>query len=89
MHRFPVGVFDSDIGGLSVVDQIRKMCPWEDIIYFADTLHYPFGTKTSEEVISYFKNAMDFFISKKVKAVLCACSTASCVSHPYFDHYFR
>ena len=51
MNELPVGIFDSDIGGISVVSEFRKQCPSEDIIYFADTKNYPYGTKSEKEFI--------------------------------------
>lgn len=86
MNTHPIGIFDSDIGGLSVVAEIRQRFPNENIIYFADTKNYPYGIKTKEEVYGYFENAVEFLISKKVKAILCACSTASAVAIPHYKN---
>ncbi len=82
MNNAPVGILDSDIGGLSVVNEFRRLCPSEDILYFADTAHYPYGTKTTEEIFRCFKDSSDFLIQRGVKAILCACSTASAVALP-------
>ncbi|EKD28234.1 MAG: hypothetical protein ACD_79C00373G0001, partial [uncultured bacterium] len=84
MNKFPIGIFDSDIGGLSVVDEFRRISPYEDIIYFADTANYPYGTKQKEQVVGYFDNIVNFLLNKKVKALLCACSTASAVAVPLY-----
>jgi glutamate racemase len=84
----PVGILDSDIGGLSVVNEFHRLCPQEDILYFADTAHYPYGTKNAEEILCYFKESAHFLIQRGVKALLCACSTASAVVNPHFQNYF-
>ena len=84
MHRAPVGIFDSDIGGLSVVAEFRERLPFEDIYYYADTLHYPYGTKTKEQVYSYFCEVCDHLLEKGVKSLFCACSTASAVAIPQY-----
>lgn len=82
----PIGIFDSDIGGLSVVAEIREVFPFEDIVYFADTKNYPYGTKTREQVASYFEGDVDFLVSKGSKALICACSTASAVALPDYKN---
>ena len=80
MDDRPIGVFDSGIGGLSVLAQIIKVVPNEKYIYYADTDNVPYGIKTNEEIKEYVKEAMDFFISKNVKAVVIACNTATSIA---------
>lgn len=72
-----IGFFDSGVGGLSVLARFRKILPQENIIYFGDTLHLPYGNKTKEELIGYAKNILNFFKEKQVKAVVIACNTSS------------
>ena len=73
----PIGFFDSGVGGLSVLARFREMLPNENIIYFGDTIHLPYGNKSQEELIGYAKNILDFMQSKCVKAVVIACNTSS------------
>ena len=73
----PIGFFDSGVGGLSVLARFRKVLPNENIIYYGDTIHLPYGNKSQEELIGYAKNILDFMQSKGVKAVIIACNTSS------------
>lgn len=80
MNSNPIGVFDSGIGGLSVLRQIIKLLPNEKYIYYADTDNVPYGLKTKEQILEYVENAIDFLNSKKVKAIVVACNTATSVA---------
>ena len=80
MNNNPLGVFDSGIGGLSVLKQIIKLLPNEKYIYYADTDNVPYGLKTKEQILEYVENAIDFLNSKKVKAMVVACNTATSVA---------
>ena len=71
----PIGVFDSGVGGISVLQTLHKMLPGEDFVYFGDTLHAPYGTRTENEIISLSKNVMDFLDRKGIKAAVIACNT--------------
>jgi glutamate racemase len=76
----PIGVFDSGVGGLTVVKQLMKKLPHENIIYFGDTARIPYGTK-SEEIVRRFALEDSFFLlEKNVKIVVVACNTASSVA---------
>ena len=79
-RRDPVGVFDSGVGGVSVLGQLVKMLPGEEFIYFGDTAHAPYGTKPPEEVLGYIRGVMDRLMDQKVKAVVIACNTATSVA---------
>lgn len=80
MDSRPIGVFDSGIGGLTVVKEIMKMLPDEDIIYFGDTARVPYGTKSKETVIKYSFQCVRFLLEKNVKSIVIACNTASASS---------
>lgn len=80
MNNKPIGVFDSGIGGLTVLKQIIKKLPNEKYIYYADTDNVPYGTKPKEEVKKYIDEAVKFFISKNVKAIVIACNTATSIA---------
>ena len=78
----PVGVFDSGIGGLTVANAISKLLPNEQIIYFGDTAHLPYGDKSKELIRSYATTITDFLLHKKnCKAVVIACNTASAAAY--------
>ncbi len=76
-----IGIFDSGVGGLTVVSEVIKALPNENIIYFGDTARVPYGSKSKETVTKYSKQIMNFLISKNVKAVIVACNTASSNSY--------
>lgn len=78
-----IGIFDSGIGGLTVLHQALRSLPREDYIYYADTDHVPYGTKTREEIIQYVDKAVDFLIGKGVKVVVIACNTATSAAADY------
>lgn len=80
MNNNPIGVFDSGIGGLTVLKKIIEKLPNESYIYYADTDNVPYGTKSKEEVKKYINDAVDFLISKNVKAIVIACNTATSIS---------
>lgn len=75
----PIGFFDSGVGGLTVLKQVKQVLPNESFIFFGDTLHVPYGDKTKEELLTYSKNILGFFEKKGVKAVVMACNTTSSV----------
>jgi glutamate racemase len=76
----PIGVYDSGIGGLTVVKRIASALPTEDIVYFGDTARVPYGSKSNSTVIEYSIQDARFLISKNVKAIVVACNTSSAVA---------
>lgn len=75
-----IGVFDSGIGGLTVLKEIIKLLPEEDTIYLGDTAHLPYGTKSEETVIRYSIDNTRFLLQHDIKLLVVACNTASAVS---------
>ncbi len=73
----PVGVFDSGVGGLTVVREIIRQIPGERIVYFGDTARLPYGSKSRDTVIRYSRQIIRFLMTMKVKAIVVACNTAS------------
>lgn len=73
----PIGVFDSGIGGLTVVRELLHRLPNEDLVYFGDTARVPYGPKGAETVTRYSKEITSFLIDQGVKAVVIACNTAT------------
>lgn len=78
----PIGIFDSGLGGISVLREARKKMPNEHFIYFGDSANAPYGTKDKEEIIKRCEEICDFFISMDVKAIVIACNTATSVAAP-------
>lgn len=76
-NKAPIGVFDSGVGGLTVVKEIMNQIPGESIIYFGDTARLPYGSKSKETVITYTRQIIRFLMGKGVKALVIACNTAS------------
>ncbi|OGU27624.1 MAG: glutamate racemase [Ignavibacteria bacterium GWA2_35_9] len=76
----PIGIFDSGIGGLTVVKRFLTALPNENIIYFGDTARVPYGSKSNSTVIEYSLQDARFLLSKNVKAIVVACNTASSVA---------
>ena len=75
--KLPIGIFDSGIGGLTVVRQIHKVMPHEDLIYLGDTARVPYGTKSPTTVVRFACEDTQFLLRAGVKAVVVACNTAS------------
>ncbi len=72
-----IGLVDSGVGGLTVLREVRKVCPKTDIHYLADTARFPYGTKTMEQVESYLLEGLDFLATLGVEAAVVACNTAT------------
>ena len=73
----PIGVFDSGIGGLTVVRELMRQLPNESIIYFGDTARVPYGPKSPDTVVRYSREIVEFLRNEGVKAVVVACNTAT------------
>lgn len=88
-----IGVFDSGLGGLTVVKELRSLLTDEDIVYFGDTGRVPYGTKSRETIRKYAVEDEKFLLSKNVKLIIAACGTVSSVASdigaklpvPYFE----
>ena len=61
----PIGIFDSGVGGLTVLKELTTLLPNEQFIYFGDTAHLPYGTKSNQSIITFCENIVEFLISKK------------------------
>lgn len=77
MDTRPIGVFDSGIGGLTVLKELEETLKEENFIYLGDILNFPYGDKTKEEIISFSKSNIEYLISKNVKMIIIACGTAT------------
>ena len=76
----PIGVFDSGIGGLTVLRALVEALPNEDFIYLGDTARLPYGTKTNEVIIRYSRENTEFLLAKGIKMLVVACNTSSAVA---------
>ena len=76
----PIGIFDSGFGGLTVMSAISKFMPKENLIYFGDSAHVPYGSKSKKVVTNFTVNISKFLESKNVKLIVVACNTASAFS---------
>ena len=77
-----IGIFDSGVGGLTVLRELTKALPQEDTIYFGDTARVPYGTKSPDTVIRYSQEIASFLIKRDIKLLVVACNTASAVALP-------
>ncbi len=76
----PIGIFDSGLGGLTVVREIIKILPNEDLVYLGDTARVPYGTRSKETIIKFSFEDAEFLLTKNVKCIIIACNTASSVA---------
>ena len=77
MREDPIGVFDSGIGGVSLLRNMRALLPGEDFIYFGDEKNAPYGTRPEEEILSLSRKDVEFLLRYQVKAIVIACNTAT------------
>ncbi len=89
LQNKPIGVFDSGIGGLTVVKELIRQLPSEDIVYFGDTARVPYGIKSRETVIRFSIENILFLLKHDVKLICVACNTVSSVALPVIKNYFR
>jgi glutamate racemase len=83
-----VGIFDSGVGGLTVLREITRVLPQEDTIYFGDTARVPYGTKSPETVTRYAREITAFLVRRDIKLLVVACNTASAVALPTLKRLF-
>lgn len=76
----PIGVFDSGVGGLTVLREIIRRLPAESTVYLGDNARAPYGTRTDEEVLAFTRQALDRLVERDVKAVVIACNTSTAVA---------
>ena len=78
--RRAVAVFDSGVGGLSVLREVRRQLPNEDVLYFADQGHVPYGPRSKQEIQRFVRGITHFFLEHDAKVIVVACNTASAAS---------
>jgi len=85
----PIGVFDSGIGGLTVVKEIIKLLPYENLVYFGDTARVPYGIKSKETIIKFSLENTLFLLQQDVKVIVVACNTSSSLALPIIRRHFK
>lgn len=85
----PIGVFDSGIGGLTVAHAIRQLLPQENMIYFGDTAHLPYGDKSEAAIQAYSIKIADVLLRKGCKVIVIACNSASLAAYELLKEYVR
>jgi len=86
--ELPIGIFDSGIGGLTVVRQIHRALPHENLVYLGDTARVPYGTKSPSTVVRFAYEDTQFLLQQNVKAIVVACNTASAWALPALQRKF-
>ena len=86
-YEYPIGIFDSGLGGLTVLRAIRDALPKENLIYFGDTARVPYGNRSHSIVVEYSKEIANFLVDKKVKCIVVACNTASAHALDFLKKY--
>ena len=82
MDKRPIGVFDSGLGGLTAVRQLRRVLPGEDIVYFGDTGRVPYGSRARDTILQYARQDIRFLLKQDVKFIIAACGTVSSTFPP-------
>lgn len=88
MNDYKIGVFDSGIGGVTVLKEIAKLLPNEDYIYYSDSKNNPYGDKTDKQINEFCDNIVNLFIQNNCKAIVIACNTASAKSANYLRNKY-
>ncbi|WP_068471507.1 glutamate racemase [Candidatus Protochlamydia phocaeensis] len=86
---YPIGLFDSGVGGLTVMQEIMRVLPHESLVYFGDTARVPYGNKSRETIIRYSIENAIFLLEKQVKLLVVACNTASAFALPKLRKIFN
>jgi glutamate racemase len=75
-----IGVFDSGVGGLTVLQEIYRQLPQESVLYFGDTARVPYGTRSAAEILQFTRQTLDWMVSQQVKMAIMACNTSSALA---------
>jgi glutamate racemase len=85
----PIGLFDSGIGGLSVLKTVREALPHENLVYYGDSANAPYGVRAPEEILSLTRAAVAHLVERGIKALVIACNTATGVAHEALSRELR
>ena len=89
LSKKPIGVFDSGLGGLTIVREIRRRLPNEPIVYFGDLARLPYGTKSKEQIIRFSIQNTFFLLKHKIKTLVIACNSSASASFPFIHKNFK
>lgn len=84
-----IGVFDSGLGGLTIVRALRQNLPHESIVYFGDIARLPYGTKSRDQIRRFSRENTEFLLKKRVKALVIACNSSSSAAYSYLKKSYR
>lgn len=84
-----IGIFDSGLGGLNVLSELKRIIPNYNYTYFADTKNIPYGTKSNDKIYTYAKNIINFFISKNINKIVIACNTVSAIAYQTLQKEYK
>ena len=87
--RLSIGIFDSGVGGLTVLSQLRHLLPQEDFLYFGDTARVPYGGKSRDTIVRYSVENTIFLMQKGIKLLVVACNTAAAFASPSLSRIFN
>lgn len=79
-HSNPIGVFDSGVGGLTVLRELYRQLPYESVIYFGDTARLPYGTRSQAQILQFVREILAWMVQQRVKMVIMACNTSSALA---------
>src|SRR6478736_4894232 len=85
----PIGIFDSGTGGLTVAHAIKTLLPYENMVYFGDTAHFPYGDKSEAAIQAYSVKIADVLLKKGCKVIVIACNSASSAAYELLKEYVR
>lgn len=88
MDNRPIGIFDSGVGGLTVMREVMEQLPYENLIYFGDTARIPYGSRSVQTIKKYSYQCASFLKSKNVKTIVIACNTASSIALEHLQKSF-
>ena len=83
-----IGIFDSGLGGLTLLNKMKSILPNETFIYLGDTAHLPYGSKSKQTIEFYSKKIVDFLVLKDVKLIIVACNTASSLAGEFLKKHY-
>lgn len=89
LSEAPIGVFDSGLGGLTVVRELRRQLPHEQIVYFGDIARLPYGIKSEKQIREFSCENTEFLLKRKVKAVVVACNSSSSAAYSYLKKRYH
>src|SRR6185503_12569369 len=88
LNNSPIGIFDSGVGGLSVLRAVREQMPNESVIYFGDQGHVPYGSRSMEQIQNFSEGITNFLLEQNAKIIVVACNTASAAALKYLRERF-